>query len=235
MSTDPFVFIFFSVVSCSCIVCNSIPFTHDNNPFAMNPFDSRGGQGISLPKNGFELFWSCRVFLFPVCCLNIVLLNHLCTYYHLRTNNAYPRPPWPSCPSSLPTGELVEESCRTDVSLRQPRKASKVSFRSSRFTSGVNHKIVKIPRQSACQFWCQGSCKTRGTRVNHFLSRLFSLVSDSTSFLPFVLGSYWVCEKSDGIRVLFLVVTDLETREQSSFIVRVVLIFVVIVRQFFGT
>ncbi|KAF8163615.1 mRNA capping enzyme [Crassisporium funariophilum] len=30
---------------------------------------------------------------------------------------------------------------------------------------------------------------------------------------------YWVCEKSDGIRVLFLVVTDWETKDQSVFII----------------
>ncbi|KAF8969639.1 mRNA capping enzyme, catalytic domain-containing protein [Flammula alnicola] len=30
---------------------------------------------------------------------------------------------------------------------------------------------------------------------------------------------YWVCEKSDGIRVLFLVLTNLETKEQRTFII----------------
>ena len=33
--------------------------------------------------------------------------------------------------------------------------------------------------------------------------------------------SYWVCEKSDGIRILFLVVT-LQTNEQMTYIVRIV-------------
>ena len=39
-------------------------------------------------------------------------------------------------------------------------------------------------------------------------------LTDACSFI-----SYWVCEKSDGIRVLFLVVTDLETKDQSTYIV----------------
>lgn len=66
MSTDPFVFIFFSVVSCSCIVCNSIPFTHDNNPFAMNPFDSRGAKGSAYLRTDSNCFglagFSCLLF-----------------------------------------------------------------------------------------------------------------------------------------------------------------------------
>ena len=32
--------------------------------------------------------------------------------------------------------------------------------------------------------------------------------------------SYWVCEKSDGVRVLLLVQTDNETQEQAVYIVR---------------
>jgi hypothetical protein len=33
--------------------------------------------------------------------------------------------------------------------------------------------------------------------------------------------SYWVCEKSDGVRVLLFIHTILETNEQSVYIVRV--------------
>jgi hypothetical protein len=33
--------------------------------------------------------------------------------------------------------------------------------------------------------------------------------------------SYWVCEKSDGVRVLLFILTILETNEQSVYIVRV--------------
>jgi len=32
--------------------------------------------------------------------------------------------------------------------------------------------------------------------------------------------SYWVCEKSDGIRVLFLIATNVETLEQDAYLVR---------------
>lgn len=31
--------------------------------------------------------------------------------------------------------------------------------------------------------------------------------------------SFWVCEKSDGVRVLFLIVTDSETLNQTIFLV----------------
>jgi hypothetical protein len=33
------------------------------------------------------------------------------------------------------------------------------------------------------------------------------------------LVSYWVCEKSDGIRILFLICTNLQTDDQMVFIV----------------
>lgn len=36
--------------------------------------------------------------------------------------------------------------------------------------------------------------------------------------------SFWVCEKSDGIRVLFLIVTDSETRAQNIFLVSFLLV-----------
>lgn len=32
--------------------------------------------------------------------------------------------------------------------------------------------------------------------------------------------SFWVCEKSDGIRVLLFIHTDLETNDQAVFLVR---------------
>jgi hypothetical protein len=37
----------------------------------------------------------------------------------------------------------------------------------------------------------------------------------------FVLASYWVCEKSDGIRVLFFLQTDLTSGTQAVYLVRV--------------
>lgn len=50
--------------------------------------------------------------------------------------------------------------------------------------------------------------------------RPFTNLCGVSSFTIFFLLSYWVCEKSDGVRVLFLVKTDLNSNAQETYIVR---------------
>lgn len=70
---------------------------------------------------------------------------------------------------------------------------------------------AQLSRQSANQFHCKRFDKAR-------ISRASSLaVLSSFTFTP--CFSFWVCEKSDGVRVLLLVLTNPATGEQTTFIV----------------
>ena len=56
-----------------------------------------------------------------------------------------------------------------------------------------------------------------------FLRYVCGTSSRAVLTVDVALLSYWVCEKSDGIRVLMLVQTDLQTKDQTIYLVRPVL------------
>lgn len=47
-----------------------------------------------------------------------------------------------------------------------------------------------------------------------------ALVSVAKLHAMMATNSYWVCEKSDGVRVLMFIHTNLETKAQAVYIVR---------------
>lgn len=76
-----------------------------------------------------------------------------------------------------------------------------------------------IPRSSEHEHWLKGHV-ARMCQMDH--ERFPG--SQPVSFSARDLGKlenqdFWVCEKSDGVRVLFLVVTDYATKDQSIYVI----------------
>lgn len=82
---------------------------------------------------------------------------------------------------------------------------------------------VQIPRKSACELRNEGYRETRDPRVRSNIPAAFE------SFLT-CRASFWVCEKSDGVRVLLYIQTNLQTKEQDVFLVSLLLQLTVVCR-----